>query len=190
MKLAEHILSQAEKPYYAAIVFLMTVCESIFLFIPPEVFMTPAIIANKKRAVPIVAAATLGSIIGGMISYMIGLMLFDSVGIWLINHFASMEKFYLAQSMFIKHGIFLIFLTAVTPIPYKLMCMTAGFISFPFWLLIGVSAVFRTGRFIIVGFLLWRFQEMANKIIKKYFWQLTICAIIAAILGIGLMCLI
>nr|MBR4475539.1 DedA family protein [Alphaproteobacteria bacterium] len=190
MKLAEHILSQAEKPYYTAIVFLMTICESIFLFIPPEVFMTPAIIANKRRAVPITLAATLGSIIGGAISYMIGLWLFDSLGIWLIENFASMEKFYLAQQMFIKHGIFLIVLTAVTPIPYKLMCMTAGFISFPFWLLIGVSAIFRTGRFVVVGFLLWRFQEMANKIVKKYFWPITIGAIIAAILGIGLMCII
>ena len=190
MKFAEHILAQAEKPYYTAIVFLMTICESIFLFVPPEVFMTPAIIANKKRAVPVVLAATIGSIVGGAISYMIGLWLFDSIGIWLIEHFASMEKFYLAQAMFFKHGIFLIVLTAVTPIPYKLMCMTAGFIGFPVWLLLGVSAIFRTGRFAVVGYLLWRFQEMANKIIKKYFWQLTVIAIVAAVLGIGLMCLI
>ena len=190
MKFAERILSQAEKPYYTTIVFLMTVCESIFLFIPPEVFMTPAIIANRRRAIPVTLAATLGSIIGGAISYMIGLWLFDSVGIWLIEHFASMEKFYLAKSMFIKHGIFLIVMTAVTQIQYKLMCMTAGFISFPFWLLIGVSALFRTGRFAVVGYLLWRFQDKANSIVKKYFWPLTITAIVVAILGIGLMCLI
>ena len=190
MKFAEHILAQAEKPYYTAIVFLMTVCESIFLFVPPEVFMTPAIIANRRRAVPITTAAILGSIVGGAISYMIGLWLFDSVGLWLIQHFASMDKFYLAQQMFINHGIFLIVLTAFTPIPYKLMCMTAGFIGFPFGLLIGLSAIFRTGRFIIVGFLLWRFQDAANKIVKKYFWPLTIIAILVAILGIGLMCII
>ena len=152
--------------------------------------MTPAIIANKKRVVPITLAATLGSIIGGAISYLIGWLLFDSVGVWLIEHFASMEKFYLAQQMFIKHGVFLIVMTALTPIPYKLMCMTAGFIGFPFWVLIGVSAIFRTGRFVIVGYLLWRFQDTANRIIKKYFWQITIGAIVVAICGIGLMCLI
>ena len=68
--------------------------------------------------------------------------------------------------------------------------MTAGFIGFPFWVMIGVSAIFRTGRFVVVGYLLWRFQDAANKIIKKYFWHLTIGAVVAAILGIGLMCLI
>lgn len=187
MKLSEYLLSRAETKTYTWFVFLMTVCESIFLFIPPEVFMTPPIIANKKRAVPIVLAATLGSILGGIISYCIGLWLFDSVGVWLVEHFATPEKFEMAQSLFIKHGLFIIFLTAVTPIPYKLMAMCAGFMGFPALLFLGLSAVFRTGRFAIVGYLLWRFQERANAIVKKFFWPLTALAIIIAGLGIILM---
>lgn len=187
MKLSEYLLSRAETKTYTWFVFLMTVCESIFLFIPPEVFMTPPIIANKKRAVPIVLAATLGSILGGIISYCIGLWLFDSVGVWLVEHFATPEKFEMAQSLFIKHGLFIIFLTAVTPIPYKLMAMCAGFMGFPALLFLGLSAVFRTGRFAIVGYLLWRFQERANVIVKKFFWPLTALAIIIAGFGIILM---
>lgn len=189
MKLSEYLLSRAETKTYTWLVFLMTVCESIFLFIPPEVFMTPPIIANKKRAVPVVLAATLGSIVGGIIAYCIGLWLFDSVGVWLIENFASMEKFELAQNLFIKHGVFIIFLTAVTPIPYKLMAMCAGFMGFPAVLFLGLSAIFRTGRFAIVGYLLWRFQERANAIVKKFFWPLTALAIILAGLGILLMLL-
>ncbi|MBO7656657.1 MAG: DedA family protein [Alphaproteobacteria bacterium] len=187
MKLSEYLLSRAETKTYTWLVFLMTVCESIFLFIPPEVFMTPPIIANKKRAFPVVMAATLGSIVGGIIAYCIGLWLFDSVGVWLIENFASMEKFELAQNLFIKHGVFIIFLTAVTPVPYKLMAICAGFMGFPAVLFLGLSAIFRTGRFAIVGYLLWRFQERANTIVKKFFWPLTAAAIIIAGLGILLM---
>lgn len=149
--------------------------------------MTPPIIANKKRAVPITVAASLGSIVGGIIAYMIGLWLFDSVGVWLINNFASMEKFQMAQDLFIKHGVFIIVMTAITPIPYKLMAICAGFMGFPAALFIGVSAIFRTGRFAIVAALLYFFQERANAIVKKYFWPLTLAAIIVAGLGIGLM---
>ncbi len=180
MKISEYLLARAESKAYTWAVFILTVCESIFLFIPPEVFMTPPIIANKRRAVPVVLAASLGSIVGGIIAYCIGMWLFDSVGIWLINNFASMEKFELAQSLFIKHGIFIIFLTAVTPVPYKLM-------GFPAVLFLGLSAILRTGRFAIVGYLLWRFQERANAIVKKFFWPLTIGAIIIAGIGILLM---
>ena len=73
MKFAEYILKKSESPAYAWIVFYLTICESIFLFVPPEVFMTPPIIANKKRALPITLAAALGSIVGGAIACMIRL---------------------------------------------------------------------------------------------------------------------
>lgn len=187
MKISEYLLSRAETKAYTWIVFIMTVFESIFLFIPPEVFMTPPIVANKKRAFPVFLAATLGSIVGGAIAYAIGLWVFDSVGVWIIEHFATMEKFELAQSLFIKHGVFIIFLTAVTPVPYKLMAMCAGFMGFPALLFLGLSAVFRTGRFAIVAYLLWRFQERANAMVNKFFWPLTIGAIIIAATGILLM---
>lgn len=187
MKLSEYLLARAESKTYTWMVFILTVCESIFLFIPPEVFMTPPIVASRRRAFPVVLAATLGSIVGGTIAYCIGLWLFDSVGVWIIENFASMEKFELAKSLFIRHGVFIIFLTAVTPVPYKLMAITAGFMGFPALLFLGLSAVFRTGRFAIIGYLLWRFQAAANAIVKKYFWPLTVAAIIIAGLGIFLM---
>ena len=152
--------------------------------------MTPPIIANRRRAIPITIAAAAGSLVGGAIAYLIGYWLFDSVGLWLIQNFATMEKFEMAQALFIKHGLFIIVLTAFTPIPYKLMAICAGFMGFPAALFLGVSAVFRTARFAIVAALLWRFQEQANTIVKKYFWPLTMFAIVAAGLGIGLMMLL
>ena len=187
MKFAEYILSKSESRAYSWIVFLLTVCESIFLFIPPEVFITPPIIANKKRAVPITVAAALGSVVGGAIAYMIGAWLWDSLGLWIINTFSNYELIETAiKPMFSKYGILIIVLTAVTPIPYKLLALWLGFIGYPIWIFIGVSAIFRTGRFATIAALLYFFQERANAIVKKYFWPLTIGAIIAAGLGIGL----
>ncbi|MBD5389247.1 DedA family protein [bacterium] len=190
MKLVDALLKRAEHPAYAWVVFFLTLCESIFLFIPPEVFMTPPIVADKKRAVPITVAAALGSLVGGAIAYMIGCWLFDSVGVWLVSNFASLEKFALAQEMFVRHGVLIIFITAVTPVPYKLMAICAGFLHFPALLFLGVSAIFRTLRFAVAGFLLWRFQATANTIVKKYFWPLTLAAIALAGVGIGCMMLL
>ena len=168
MKLISKILDKSAQPWYSWVVFIMTVFESIFLFVPPEVFMTPAIIANKKRVIPITLAAAIGSIVGGAIAYMIGYWVFDTVGIWLIEHFASMEKFELTKALFDKYGILIIIGTAVTPVPYKLLAICAGFLNYNILLFLGVSAIFRTGRFGIIGFLLWKFQEKANTIVKKY----------------------
>ena len=200
MKFADRILSQAERPYYTVIVFLMTVCESIFLFIPPEVFMTPAIIANKKRVWSITLAAALGSIIGGAIAYMIGYWLYDVIGTWLVATFTNPQIIpdatdhiavqNMIDSMLDKWGIWMIAVTAVTPIPYKVLAVCLGLCHYPILLFLGVSAIFRTGRFAIVGFLLWRFQDTANTIVKKYSWQLTIGAIILALSGLVIVALL
>ena len=190
MKFAEFILIKSESPTYSWLVFFLTICESIFLFIPPEVFMTPPIIANKKRALPITIAAALGSLVGGAIAYLIGMWLYDSVGVWLIETFSNPELIESTiKPMFSKYGILIIVLTAVTPIPYKLLAIWLGFIGYPMILFLAVSAIFRTGRFAIIATLLYFFQERANAIVKKYFWPLTIGAIVAAVLGIGLISL-
>lgn len=190
MKFSEFILKKSESRGYSWLVFFMTICESIFLFIPPEVFMTPPIIANKRRALPITVAASLGSIVGGAIAYMIGLWLYDSVGVWLIETFSNPELIESTiKPMFTKYGILIIVLTAVTPIPYKLLAIWLGFIGYPMWLFLAISAIFRTGRFAIIATLLYFFQERANAIVNRYFWPLTIGAIVAAILGIGLVSL-
>ena len=190
MKFSEYILKKSESRGYSWIVFLLTICESIFLFIPPEVFMTPPIIANKRRAVPITVAASLGSLVGGAIAYMIGMWLYDSVGVWLIETFSNPELIESTiKPMFSKYGILIIVLTAVTPIPYKLLAIWLGFIGYPMLIFLAVSAIFRTGRFAIIATLLYYFQERANAIVNKYFWPLTIGAIIFAALGVGLISL-
>ena len=142
--------------------------------------MTPPIIANKRRAIPITVAASLGSIIGGMI----GMWLYDSVGVWLIETFSNPELIESTiKPMFSQYGIWIIVLTAVTPIPYKILAIWLGFIGYPLWIFLAVSAIFRTGRFAIIATLLYFFQERANAIVKKYFWPLTLGAIIAAVVA-------
>lgn len=190
MKIINKILDQSTKPWYAWLVFLMTICESVFLFIPPEVFMTPAIIADKKRAFPITMAASLGSIVGGAIAYMIGFWLFDTVGIWLIQHVATMESFELTKTLFNKYSVMIILVSTITPIPYKVLAICAGFLQYPALLFLAICAIFRTGRFAIIGFLLWRFQKQANTLVKKYALPMTIGAIILALTGVLIMMLI
>jgi len=184
MRLQNYLFKIAEKPYMFWVVTVLTIFESIFLFIPTEVFMTPPIIARKSSARMIVLAASIGSIIGGAIAYLIGVFLFDTIGMWLITTFSSIEQFEMAQELFNIYGLFIVVITAFTPVPYKLMSVVAGFLGYSMFLYIGLSAIFRTARFALAGLLLWRFQEQANAIAKKYFWPLTLVAVLAALLGI------
>ena len=162
--------------------------------------MTPAIVAERKRAFQITLATALGSIIGGAIAYMIGYWLYDILGTWLIATFANPQIIPdptnhiavqgIIDELLNKWGIWMIAITAITPIPYKVLAICLGLCHYPILLFLGVSAIFRTGRFAIIGFLLWRFQEQANAIVKKYSWQLTVAAIIFALFGLLIITLI
>jgi membrane protein YqaA with SNARE-associated domain len=187
IKTKEYLLEKADSAMALWLVFFGTLCDSIFLFIPPEVFMTPPIVANKKKAFPAVLAASAGSLIGAVMAYLIGMWLYDSVGRWIINVFSSPLQFEAARQMFIAHGLLVIAIGAFTPVPFKLLTICAGFIGFDPLLYLGATAVGRTLRFAIAGFLLWKFQEQANAIVRKYFWPLMMLAVIAALLGIALM---
>lgn len=92
MNIQNWILKQADKKFAMLFIFFLTFCESIFLFIPPELFIAPTIIANKKKTKWVVASATLGSLAGGLVAYIIGAWLFQSIGVPLIENISSMEK--------------------------------------------------------------------------------------------------
>jgi len=190
VKLQDYLFKQADKPAALWLVFFLTMCDSIFLFIPPEIFMTPPIIANRKKAFRVVMAASIGSLVGAIIAYMIGVWLYDTIAPWIIETFSSPEQFAMAKSLFIKYGLWIVVIGSFTPIPYKLLTLAAGFVRFNPILYLGTTAIGRALRFAVFGYLLWRYQDQAQKIVKKYFWPLTIGAIVAAIIGIALLSLL
>ncbi len=190
MKLQTWLFKQADKPIALFAVFFLTVCESVFLFIPPEVFMTPPIISNRKNVWWVIALTSLGSLIGGIITYFIGMYMFDSVGVYLIETFSNPEKFEHARQLFTTYGFLVILISAFTPVPYKLVALAAGFLGINAWLFIGMSGIFRSMRFAIVGYFLWKYQASAKDMIMKHFWTLTIGAILLMLLGVVALTLI
>jgi membrane protein YqaA with SNARE-associated domain len=158
--------------------------------VPPEVFMAPPIISDKKKTWKVILATSLGSLVGGAISYMIGLWLYDSIGHWIIETFSSPQDWLTAKDMFVHYGILIIFIAAFTPVPFKLLAMCAGFIHFNAFVFLGISAIFRALRFMIVGGLIYKYQNGFRKILDKYFWQTLIVGIIIAIAGLFVLSLV
>ncbi|MCL2629873.1 MAG: VTT domain-containing protein [Alphaproteobacteria bacterium] len=183
MKIKTWLIQNSSHPAALAAVFFLTLCESVFLFIPPEVFIAPPIVSDKKKAIPVVILASLGSLIGGAISYLIGMFLYNSIGIWLIENFSTPEKFQAAQGMFVVYGFLIIFIAAFTPVPFKLLAMAAGFVSFNPWLFLGISGIFRAARFAMVAAVVYKYQKGFRELLEKYFWWAVWLGIVVAILG-------
>jgi membrane protein YqaA with SNARE-associated domain len=156
--------------------------ESSFFPVPPDVMLIPMALSRPDRAYRFAAWCTLMSVIGGLLGYAIGALLYDSVGLWLIHLYGYGEKVEAFREAYAQWGAWIILLKGLTPIPYKIVTITSGFAGYNIFLFMLFSAITRAGRFFLVAFLLHRYGPQAREIIEK---RLGLWVTLAAIVIIG-----
>ena len=147
--------------YYLAIVSFI---ESSFFPIPPDVMVIPMVISKKNDFFKIFLIATIFSVLGGILGYIIGVYFFD-IGMWVINFYGYNEKFiHLKNSLNEGSGFLawlsILFLAGFTPLPYKVFTIVSGLISFNLPVFILISLISRGLRFFIVSYLAYKFGNL------------------------------
>jgi len=165
-------IDAAHKPYALWIMGAVAFAESSFFPVPPDVMLIPMSLARPQRAWVYAAICTATSVLGGLLGYAIGALLFDSVGHWLIQVYGLGDKVDAFRASYAEWGAVIILLKGLTPIPYKLVTITSGFAGYNIWLFILCSVVARGGRFFMVAVLLNRYGDFIRKELEKRlgFW--------------------
>ncbi|MDA9501943.1 YqaA family protein [Bradyrhizobium sp. DASA03005] len=176
-------IDAAHKPYALWIMGIVSFAESSFFPVPPDVMLIPMSLARPQRAWVYATVCTITSVIGGVVGYAIGALLFDSVGQWLIQVYGLGDKVDAFRASYAEWGAVIILLKGLTPIPYKLVTITSGFAGYNIILFILCSIVARGGRFFVVAILLNRYGDWIRVRIEKHLglWV----AIGAAVLVLG-----
>jgi len=166
-KLYDWCLEAASKPYAAWVLALIAFAESSFFPIPPDLMLIPMALARRDRAFYYAGLCTVASVIGGLLGYFIGAVLYDSVGAWLIHLYGYGDKVEAFRDSYARWGALIILLKGLTPIPYKLVTITSGFAGYSLPLFVLFSAITRAGRFFLVAGLIYKFGPQAKEIIEK-----------------------
>ena len=186
-------LEKASHPHAAWWLGLFAFVEASFFPIPPHPLLGLMCLAEPKKALRFAAIATLGSVAGGMLGYAIGWGLYDLVGEWMISALGMTESFPVAKCYLEQEpwAVFSIFVAkGVTPIPFKLLTITAGFVQLPILLFLVASLVSRSISFMIVGVLFRLFGAPIKALIDKYLGLVTagfVAIVIAGFLSIALL---
>ena len=176
-------IDAAHKPYALWIMAAVAFAESSFFPVPPDVMLIPMALARPARAWLYALVCTAASVLGGILGYAIGALLYDSLGQWLINLYGLGDKVEAFRAGYAEYGAWIILLKGLTPIPYKLVTITSGFANFNIWLFIVLSVIARGGRFFVVAILLNRYGEWIRVRIERHLgWWV---AIGAAVLVLG-----
>jgi membrane protein YqaA with SNARE-associated domain len=146
----------SEGPHAERALAAVAFAESSFFPIPPDVLLAPMALAKPGRAWRYAAIATVASVVGGMLGYAIGAMLFGTVGQWLVNLYGYGAKIEALKQTYAQWGWLVILVKGLTPIPYKLVTIVSGLLGYNFPLFVALSVLTRGARFFIVaGVLHW-----------------------------------
>ena len=162
---------------------LFAFVESSFFPIPPHPLLGLMCLAEPKKAVRFALIATAASVVGGMFGYAIGALLYDSIGLWLITKLGYADIFPWAACTVNANGGWAVFTTASTPIPYKLMTITAGFVHMNFATFLIASIAGRGLIFMTVGVLFRLFGAPIKIFIDKYLVPLTTLFVVLVVGG-------
>ncbi|MEZ5688261.1 MAG: YqaA family protein [Caenibius sp.] len=167
-KLYDWTMAKAAHPHAEWWLAMFSFVEASFFPIPPHPLLGLMCLAEPKRAVRFAAIATVASVLGGLLGYAIGFGLYDTIGTQLIAWLGMTESFPVAACYLREYGAEIIMIKGATPIPFKLLTITAGFIAMPLVPFILASIVSRSISFMIVGVLFRLFGASIKRFIDKY----------------------
>tara|TARA_B100001540_G_scaffold259868_1_gene238359 strand:- start:1311 stop:1919 length:609 start_codon:yes stop_codon:yes gene_type:complete len=145
--------------------------ESFIFPIPPDVLIIPMTIAKRNEWFRIALIASIGSVLGACLGYFIGYVFFNEVGVKIFELYGVDNTSFLKDKVSSEGGVIawmtLLAIAGFTPVPFKLLTITSGFVHFNLIYFIIISAVTRGSRFFIIAFLIGNFGPTMKKIIEK-----------------------
>jgi len=171
-RLYDWCIAAAGKPHASWIMGIVSFVESSFFPVPPDAMLIPMALARPDKAYFYATLCTVTSVAGGLLGYFIGAVLYDSLGLWLMQLYGYGNKIEAFRDAYREWGTWIILLKGMTPIPYKIVTIASGFTGYPVIPFILLSFVARGMRFYLVAFLLHRYGPQAREIIEKRlgFW--------------------
>ena len=145
--------------------------ESFIFPIPPDVLIIPMTIARKHEWIRIALIATLGSVLGACLGYFIGYVFFNEIGLKIFEIYGVDNASFLKDKVSSEGGVIawitLLAIAGFSPVPFKLLTITSGFINFNIFYFIIISLLTRGSRFFLIAFLVGNFGPTMKKIIEK-----------------------
>lgn len=147
--------------------------ESSFFPIPPHPLLGLMCLAEPSKAIRFALITTVASVLGGLFGYAIGFFLYESVGAAIIAMLGLSESFPKAACYLNAYDWQAIMLGGMTPIPYKLLTISAGFAGMALIPFIAASIAGRGLIFMTVGVMFRIFGAPIKAIIDRHFAKVT-----------------
>lgn len=177
--LKDWMLAWSLTPHAMLALFIIAFAESSFFPLPPDLLLIAMALANPKMALLYAGICLVGSTLGGMFGYFIGI----KGGKPILLKFVNEERIKQIHSSFEQYEEWAIGIAGFTPIPYKVFAIAAGVFYIDFWKFVMVTVLSRGARFFLVATLIMIFGEKIKYFLDHNFDKLTLLFTILLIGG-------
>lgn len=150
----DFIIRHAGTAQARVFLYIFSALESIIIPVPVDPYLAACVLARSKDWIRISLLTALASVIGGAIGWYLGFALQDVVAqmaILLPENIAGEALFSSVSAAFQELGLILVLIGAFTPLPYKIIAVSAGLFGYALLPFLLLSVIGRTARFLLVG---------------------------------------
>ena len=189
-KLYDKCVKWAAHKYANPLLAFVAFIESSFFPIPPDVMIIPMTVAKKEKFLKIALITTIFSVLGALFGYFIGYVFFNEVGIKIFEIYGYEDPNFLKEKFSTKGGFVswlgILFTAGFTPLPFKLLTISSGFIHFNIFFFIIICIVTRGSRFFLVAFLTYKYGKSFGPFLAKKGgqWSIIIAGVIIALAAV------
>jgi membrane protein YqaA with SNARE-associated domain len=182
-RLYQWTLAKAAHRHAEYWLFVISFMESSFFPIPPHPLLGLMCLARPGKALRYGFICTAASVAGGIMGYAIGHFLFETVGQSVLEALNLTKSFPVAACYLREYGAEIILIKGATPIPFKLITITAGFIGLSMFTFLWSSILSRGFQFMLVGVLFWKFGAPIKAFLEKYLMLVSIGFLVTVVGG-------
>lgn len=175
--------NKANSPFALAWFFFLFLIESCIFFIPVDPLLILFCIQENKKSYLYAFIATCASVIGGLLGYAIGFLVWGTIGPKLIGILFSQQTFSNLVAQYKVYQNLAVLVAGFTPVPYKAVTISAGFCHLPIIPFIICSFIARGARFFLIAALIRVWGPAVKVFIDKYFNWLVVAFTVIVILS-------
>ena len=170
-KLYDQCILWAGHKYANSMLAFVSLLESFIFPIPTDAMIIPMVIAKRNQFLKIAFIAILFSVLGALVGYLIGYVFFNELGIKIFEIFgsenANLFKEKLSSKEGILSGVIILFIAGFTPLPFKIITISSGFVHFNILFFILVCFISRGLRFLLIAYLAYKYGQAIGPFLEK-----------------------
>jgi len=141
------------------------------------------IIATPRKAWLYAGVATIFSVLGGLMGYVIGAAAFEQLGKPILDALGKSDSVQEFAVRFNDVGFWTVLMAGVTPFPFKVITIMSGATAMPLSVFLPTAIIARALRFFLVAALLRVFGARIRIFIERYLGWLFLAAILILVGG-------